>query len=243
MEQIKSYVDSRLLNGCIYCGGFADTREHVPSKVFLDIPYPENLPVVDACLACNNGFSSDEEYFSAFIEVAYSGTTDLQKIRREKIAMLLKRSPALSARILNAIVISSSKIEFHMELERIKRVIVKLARGHAAFELGECCSHEPSYIWWGDLNLLGEEQRKEFCAPTKIDLLGEIGSRHSRRIDVVELSLCDVDERNLKKISIFINHWIEVQENRYRYISDIIDGGVRIKMIIGGYFACEVTWS
>ena len=42
---------------CIYCNEKADSREHLPSKVFLNIPYPENLAMVPACKDCNNSFS------------------------------------------------------------------------------------------------------------------------------------------------------------------------------------------
>lgn len=48
-------------NGCIYCGESATTREHTPSKTFLIEPYPENLPTIPACFACNNGYSEDEK--------------------------------------------------------------------------------------------------------------------------------------------------------------------------------------
>lgn len=47
-------------NGCIYCGESVTTREHTPSKTFLIEPYPENLPTIPACFACNNGYSEDE---------------------------------------------------------------------------------------------------------------------------------------------------------------------------------------
>jgi len=39
---------------CIYCQEQATTREHVPSKVFLDEPYSDQLQVVPACSRCNN---------------------------------------------------------------------------------------------------------------------------------------------------------------------------------------------
>src|SRR5438105_2056850 len=35
MDQLKSYADDRLINGCVYCGGPEETRDHVPSRVFL----------------------------------------------------------------------------------------------------------------------------------------------------------------------------------------------------------------
>ena len=47
---------------CVYCGSLADSREHVPSKVFLRKPYPDNLYTVPACKKCNNSFSQDELY-------------------------------------------------------------------------------------------------------------------------------------------------------------------------------------
>ena len=34
---------------CVYCGDKADTREHCPSKAFLNKPYPTDLPTVPAC--------------------------------------------------------------------------------------------------------------------------------------------------------------------------------------------------
>lgn len=56
---------------CVYCGDKADTREHCPSKAFLNKPYPTDLPTVPACKQCNNGFSADERYTSAYINYLY----------------------------------------------------------------------------------------------------------------------------------------------------------------------------
>jgi hypothetical protein len=77
MEHAHYYGDYRLQNRvvyskghdmkCIYCGESANTREHVPSKVFLSRPYPENLPTVPACFDCNNSFSEDELFLSLFM--------------------------------------------------------------------------------------------------------------------------------------------------------------------------------
>lgn len=93
MEQLRDYADERLLLGCIYCGAQDNTREHVPSRVLLDKPYPENLPVVGACHPCNNGFSKDEEYVACLIESVIAGSTEPEKIRRQTIATLRERSP------------------------------------------------------------------------------------------------------------------------------------------------------
>jgi len=64
MEHLDSYADDRLVLGCTYCHRDTDTREHVPSRILLDEPYLDNLPVLPACAKCNQGFSLDEEYFA-----------------------------------------------------------------------------------------------------------------------------------------------------------------------------------
>jgi hypothetical protein len=99
MDQLRSFTDNRLINGCIYCGGPEETRDHVPSCVFLDHPLPENLPIVGACRSCNNGFSLDEEYVACLIESAVAGLTDPEIIRRPGVANILRRTPGLRARI------------------------------------------------------------------------------------------------------------------------------------------------
>lgn len=242
MEHLSSYADSRLLNSCIYCHSLAGTREHIPSKVFLDRPYPENLPIVDACLVCNNGFSLDEDYVAAFIETVIAETTELSKIRRKKIANLLERTPKLRARIQNAVVYCDDRIMFGMEAERIKRIIVKLARGHAAFELSHPCRHEPSHVWWEEIDKISEERRSDFLSDIIVGMFGEVGSRNSQRIMVVEVLLNDSTSGLMKKVGLIVNPWITVQEGRYSYLSDDSNGCILVRMLIGGCFACEVVW-
>ncbi|HET8774378.1 MAG TPA: hypothetical protein VFP80_11320, partial [Thermoanaerobaculia bacterium] len=77
MEQIKSFADERHAAFCAGCGGAPETRDHVPSKVLLDEPYPENLPVVGVCASCNQGVSLDEEYTACVIECARLGARRL----------------------------------------------------------------------------------------------------------------------------------------------------------------------
>lgn len=88
-QMVALGLDKRLLKSCIYCGGSPDTRDHVPSKVFLDKPYPDNLPVVACCLDCNRSFSLDEEYVACFIECVIAGSTSPDAIQRERISRKL----------------------------------------------------------------------------------------------------------------------------------------------------------
>ena len=78
-EYLKPYLtfSRKGKHFCIYCGAESGTREHVPSKVFLDEPYPEDLPVLPACFNCNNGFSDDEAYVFNF-SITYKDDLDYQ---------------------------------------------------------------------------------------------------------------------------------------------------------------------
>ena len=92
MDQLKNYADGRLLQGCIYCeSGKEETRDHVPSRVLLERPFPTNLPVMPACIDCNNDFSLDEEYVACLIECAIAGSTDPENISSLRVASILRR--------------------------------------------------------------------------------------------------------------------------------------------------------
>ena len=85
MDPRQLFVDERHGGICVYCGGKPTTRDHVPSKVLLDEPFPPDLPVVEACEVCNNGFSLDEQYLACLVEAIMCGTADATLIRRDKI--------------------------------------------------------------------------------------------------------------------------------------------------------------
>jgi len=93
------FVDERLKGSCVYCGGRPDTVDHVPSRVFLDDPLPENLSVVEACRECNGGFSLDEEYLVCLLECVMAGTTETDGLAREKVKRALSRNPRLTAQL------------------------------------------------------------------------------------------------------------------------------------------------
>lgn len=241
MDQIRNFADGRLVNGCIYCGGVDESRDHVPSRVFLDSPAPENLPVVGACVSCNNGFSQDEEYVASLIESVKSGTTNIAHIEREKIAEIFRRSPALQTRIEKAKNLVGDQIQFNVEPDRIRNVVLKLARGHAAFELSRSCRGEPSSIWWCPLSLLDEDDKELFEASHVPQLLGEIGSRGSQRLFIAELTLVGPGGEIRKDGLPFID-WVDVQTGRYRYLAFDDQDGIRIRIVIAEYLAAEVVW-
>lgn len=242
MDQIKDFADGRLINGCIYCGGLAETRDHVPSRILLDPPYPENLPVVGACNKCNHSFSKDEQYLVCLLESALAGTTDPQAIRRESVARAMERAPGLRKRIEAAKTIHQGRVIFYPEEDRVKNVMLKLARGHAAFELSQPCKGNPDYFWCGPLAELTHEQREEFDAVHIQHLLGEIGSRNTQRMYILEAKFQSYSSDGEQKLQLVVNDWVDVQEGYYRYLAIDDVGGIIIRIVISEYLACEVGW-
>ena len=93
------FIDQRFEGVCSYCGAPADSRDHVPSKILIDEPYPPNLPIAKSCVGCNQGFSASEEYVACLIDCVKNGTTEPNSEFRPKIAAALKARPTIAQRI------------------------------------------------------------------------------------------------------------------------------------------------
>ena len=163
MDPRQLSVDERLLGVCVFCGGPPDTRDHVPSKVFLNDPLPDDLPIVEACVTCNQGFSLDEEYFACFLEAVLSGTADPEKMTRTKIRCALSRNPGLVSRLQASVRFDpDGTMIWTPENDRVRNVVLKLARGHAAYELSLAQLDEPSEIGFLPFIAMSEHDRTEF---------------------------------------------------------------------------------
>lgn len=241
MDQLNPFADNRLIRGCIYCSNPADTRDHVPSKCLLEQPYPTNLPVVGCCDSCNQDFSKDEQYFACLIESVLCGSTDPEKIGRPSVARIMQDSPALRQRIENSKIEVDGQIAFVPEIERLKNVMLKLARGHAAFELSQPCRQEPDSFWCSPLSSLSQENRKAFDSIYFQQILGELGSRNMQRLLVTQITRLDENGEQQNEQMIF-NYWIDVQDDRYRFIAIDDMGQIVIRIVVAEYLACEVAW-
>lgn len=241
MENIRDYSDNRLITACLYCGGPRETREHTPSRVFLEPPLPNNLPIIRACRECNNGFSLDEEYLACLIECVIVGSTLPSNIQRPKIANILQNNLSLRAKLEAAKSLKDGRTQFDVEPRRIKNIILKLAQGHAAFELSKICREKPYHLDWVPLCHMNKDEYESFDACQFVEQLGEIGSRQTQRLLVTELKLVSGKGEYLTE-RLIINDWIDVQENYYRYIAIEEHNCVRIKIVIREYLACEVIW-
>jgi hypothetical protein len=245
MDQLNNLADVRLIDGCVFCrSGLARlTRDHAPSRVLLDEPYPDNLPVVDACLECNNSFSLDEEYVACLVECAAVGSTNPDDMSRDIVRRILNHKPALRARIEESRRNDGGIAHFVAETTRVDNVVAKLARAHAAFELSTPLRDNPTRLAWWLLPLMDSEAREQYDAAHVHHLIGEVGSRATQRITVVQAQLVSAETGELLTMPLLMSDWVDVQEGRYRYLAVDDVGGSTVKIVIGEYLACEVTWA
>lgn len=225
MRQNLNLGDDRNQGWCVYCGGLDETRDHVPSRVLLEKPFPENLPVVPACGKCNNSCARDEEYLACLVECAIAGAVATAS-KRPRVRAILERSAGLLARLTAARYASSGQIGFSAETERVRNVLIKLARGHAVFEENEPQLAAPASVSFSPFTAMSDEQRAMFESAT--DPRGfwpEVGSRAMYRVMLGEGGP---------------GGWIEVQANRYRY--RVHQGGTVVHIVIAEYLAAEVAW-
>lgn len=237
MHQIHDFVDQRQKSWCIHCGGWIarlkSNRDHVPSKAFLESPYPSKLPTVDVCITCNSSFSTDEEYFVALLGAALAGSTEPSRQSHATAARVFDRNKKLRAAIERSkveykTVGGETRVVWKPDASRVIRIVLKNARGHAYFECGEPMLEEPTLVWAMPLTSLTEAERLEFESLQRTELapLPEVGSRMMTRV------LAGQD---------LVAGWVVVQEGRYRYAVEWGDG-IQVKSVVGEYLATQVRW-
>ena len=233
MKQIEPFTDSRFNGICVHCGEILGNndynREHIPTKSLINPPYPENLPTVHVHNECNLNFSLDEEYFGAFLASVICGTTEPDSERFPAAATALQHSAGLRTRINQSRQVQGTppNILWSPEIDRANRVLVKNARAHIRFELGELALSEPSSIGVSPISLLSASQRRDFENTPKGYLWPEVGSRMMTRMASGELQL---------------SGWVEVQSDIYRYAVCQTHRGVLVRMVLREYLAAEVSW-
>lgn len=224
MKAFPNFGDSRQTSFCAYCGGKTGTRDHVPSKVLLDEPYPRDLPVVPACPDCNASFSSDEEYLAVLIDCVLAGSANPSAVSRRKISRILRGRPALAKRVDKARS-DDALTTFLIEPDRVRTVVTKLARGHAVFEVNEPQLDHPAYLMWRPRPLLSTAELEAFESVPEQSVYPEVGSRALQRHAISGG-----------------NHWLEVQAGRYRYLVSV-SGGITVRTVLSEYLYCEVIWT
>lgn len=231
MDPRHLFADVRHAAYCVFCGDLPATREHVASRVLLDDPLPDDLPLVGSCYQCNSGFSHDEEYLACLIDCVISGSADPDQVRRPKVRVSLLHSPALAARIAaSRTEDTSSGIVWKPEDDRVRKVIVKLARGHVAYQFSEPQLDDPTHVTAIPLAAMSDGQRTEFGAVPVAAGWPEIGSRAFKNLIVGGDETYDLQ-----------SGWNILQAGRYRYLI-AQPGETIVRIVLSEYLAAEVVW-
>lgn len=226
MHHFEVFGDRRTLAFCSFCGGDTPTRDHCPSRVLLDEPYPSHLPTVPACAKCNSRFALDEEYFAGLLACVIAGSSDPAKIQRSKVRRILEKKPFLVARLAAACTRDGDNLSFSVEEPRVRNVVTKLAQGHSVYELHDHCFGKPSSIFIQPFCLMSDSERMRFEAPAASRIFPEIGSRAMQRLVRADRSASE---------------WIVVQQGMYRYLAEP-SPNITVRMAVHEYLACYVRW-
>ncbi|MBS1629379.1 MAG: hypothetical protein JST27_04910 [Bacteroidetes bacterium] len=90
--------NAKVLNPiCCYCGkAVATTKDHIPPKAIFNKPRPSDLITVPACRDCNNGASTHDELFMAFLGMHVAGQRgEAERLFKEGTLKTVKRNKRL----------------------------------------------------------------------------------------------------------------------------------------------------
>lgn len=224
MKQREIKGDIRVGKCCIFCHRYflELTREHAPSKILINEPFPENLPIVYSCKECNSSFSLDEEYVACIIECARCKSTQIHDLERLKIRQILSKQKKLydKIRINNGVI----------DINRMKHVVTKLSICHLFFETNTLVEDNPDYFNFFFRDNVSINEINNFNKVNEIYILPEI----SRCYDNILL----MDDNSEK---LFYN-WVIVQEEQYRYLCEYTEEMYIVKIVISEYAYFEIRW-
>ena len=83
---------------CVYCGGVADTKDHIPSRnLFPKGASNTSFLLVPSCGGCNNSFSKDEEYFrNLIVSMLYDESITATYVADTAMTRSITKRPALA---------------------------------------------------------------------------------------------------------------------------------------------------
>jgi len=222
---------------CIYCGGRADTREHCPSKMLVSGLEDVNLPVLPACHACNNSFSTDELYTKYFIQY-------LEKWNKNTLPSNADSDEVNKREAFDDvnIFIDSNGLKIS---DRLKRTLVKFAIGHCVYESSEVIDTDSTRlatdVRCSAKRMMDEYQWMSLQEPVLLDnrSLPGMGSRQYTEVFVIEHQY----ENGFVAGGAYLN-WIDIQPGIYSYIAFLDkDHEIVVNIIIRDSFWVSVRFT
>lgn len=222
---------------CIYCGSNpAKSKEHLPSRVFLDTPYPKEYSIVPACEKCNIGFSADEVYISCFVDKLRNALSKNMFPLREKTISAVSHDKGLARILCEQIRTENDKIFVNYQPEPFFKILIKLAKGHlckAQDKVVESdCSVECNFKFKPDLS---EDEIYHYEELPLAEKASECGSDFTHALLIVE-------GISLPSSQIFIP-WNEVQGGNYRYLTYFENYNYAVRIVICETLFAEVLFS
>lgn len=227
--------NKRFNSTCIYCRtNVANSREHLPSRIFLDTPYPEEYSIVPACEKCNGSFSSDEVYVSSFIDKLRSALSNNAFPLREKTISAINHDKEL-AKILNEqIRTENGKILVNYVTESFLKILIKLAKGHLCQDQDKVfesdCLVEVNFKFKPDLS---KDEIYQFEELPSVDKSSECGSDFTHGLLIIE---------GLGLTSQVFVPWNEVQDGNYRYLTYLDHNNYVVRIVICETLFAEVLY-
>jgi len=128
------------------------------------------------CRACNESFSLDEEFLACLLDCVLSGSVPADSPPRSKAAAIIAAKPALAAAFALRGAKPAPPSPFRSNVTGSK-VVLWLARGHAAFENNEPRLDKPGHLVVCPMIEMSDDERLLFETPPVSDLWPEVGSR------------------------------------------------------------------
>lgn len=253
VREIEDFSDSRLKGWCIHCGDTLDAsdsnRDHVPTKALLTKAIRQRgaaydggaddefgyLPQVTVCRSCNSSFSADENYLLCVLHAVIAGSLYPDPSEHPEAATILRSNRHVVRSLKKGpdgkpLVFDDQRtFTLFPDINRVKNVIVKNARGHAYHDIAEPLLEAPKTVDFAPLELMSQEQRAAFettGTDGELALWPEVGSR-------MTVHLLDGEA--------MVGGWVTVEPGRYRYSIDWSDG-VTVKTVIWEYLATVTHW-
>ena len=208
---------------CIYCGENAQTREHCPPRSFFPAhDFSDNLRVLPACVACNKGFSHDEEivkdYLNCIYDCFYKNDSQIEyPVVIKKYAELTEKN--------------------RWPIKEAERIFSKVAQGLAIYEISEGFG---DYGWLPKVTnyickyWVPQNEWKALSRPIAIDVFPELGTRASDGIFILQIGSEITDACSVM--------WKELKEDVFSYVVWMQDDVIKVRMILRDCFYVEVAF-
>lgn len=173
----------------------------------------------------------DEKYVACFLDLLKSQVY-LDYTQQEQTKLRLLKDEKLQRTLQEQIWMENGKVYFKPDEKRILRILLKLAWGHAGFELDYVnFDNIEAEVWYDFVFNMSPNDIEEFNDSSVYSLYPEVGSRGMYVIQ--NLSTGDAQT---------FAGWLDVQNGQYRdQVSYDDNGNTVVKIVIFEFLYCRVV--